>query len=202
MELASCVIARHRRHVTRITARMSMSRLLLSPLVPWQWGKWFARDDVVMGGLSSSRARVTPSGELVFEGVVRTENNGGFAQVRTELDFLRSVDNTVLQGGTRLTAQVRGDGKRYKLVATRVNDAHGVYFSHDFATIRGEVGTVTVPLREMTPTWRGQNITGRVPQLQQGQEVQSLGFMVTAAGGQAGEFQLEVLSIAIGTDAS
>ena len=73
---------------------MALSRILFGPLAVLRWGglPWIAQDDRVMGGLSESQARETPSGALVFEGVLRHERNGGFASVRMDLAAAAAAD--------------------------------------------------------------------------------------------------------------
>ena len=72
-------------------------------------------DDVVMGGVSESSARVATAGDsgLVFSGVVRTENNGGFASVRT-----RNLEPRLdLSAGSGLRLRLSGGaGLRYKVL--------------------------------------------------------------------------------------
>ena len=65
-------------------------------------------DDVVMGGVSSSRLVQAAPGIAAFEGTVSLENRGGFASVRTR----PREWNT--RGATAFVLRLRGDGKRYR----------------------------------------------------------------------------------------
>jgi len=67
---------------------------------------WRFFTDRVMGGKSEGQARID-GGALALSGRVSTENNGGFIQVRADLEA-RLPPDTV---GLRL--RVRGDGQRY-----------------------------------------------------------------------------------------
>ena len=74
--------------------------------------RWSTSSDAVMGGISTSRAQIDDNGHLVFSGIVRLENNGGFATV-SGTAASRSGDN--LTGYTRIALRVKGDGKAYQL---------------------------------------------------------------------------------------
>lgn len=174
---------------------MAVTRLLLSGILPWKWSQsFYPIDDVVMGGISHSKIRFDGDGSLVFEGELRTENNGGFASTRSDLT---GVDRSLLTGGMSLVVRTRGDGNRYKLRATNHGNFDGVYYSCDILTKRGEVTTSHCPVASMRPTWRGRDLTGQVPPLASTEDIKSLGFMITKDGGQKGVFQLEVLSVAV-----
>ena len=64
-----------------------------------------------MGGISSSKAAVEVSGTLVFSGVVRLENNGGFATI-TGPAANRSGDD--LSDFDSIALRVKGDGNIYQ----------------------------------------------------------------------------------------
>ena len=70
-------------------------------------GQFWVVNDNVMGGRSNSRVVAHPDG-VIFEGMVSLENNGGFASIRCQANFLEGT------GVLRLTA--RGDGKHYQLI--------------------------------------------------------------------------------------
>lgn len=74
--------------------------------------RWSTSSDAVMGGVSTSRARIDDDGHLVFSGVVRLENNGGFATV-SGAAATRGGDD--LKGYTRIAMRLKGDGKIYQL---------------------------------------------------------------------------------------
>ena len=72
---------------------------------------WNAVNDVVMGGVSQSGFRLTDT-QGIFSGRVSTENNGGFASVRTE-NFEPPLDLSDYEG---IELKLKGDGKRYKFI--------------------------------------------------------------------------------------
>jgi len=85
-----------------------MPQVLIDFEHPTALTEWVTVDDVVMGGVSSSRVRLDPEGFAVFEGTLSLENNGGFCALRSGVLTERplAADSFLLD--------VRGDGKRYK----------------------------------------------------------------------------------------
>ena len=146
---------------------------------------WSAIDDTVMGGASHSRLRHDAAGYAVFEGVVRLENNGGFASVRSRpLDLGAS-------GAANYSLELRGDGKRYKL-SIRADDAFdGVSYQARFEPPAGTWTVVRLPVSEFQPTFRGRRVPG-APALDPAR-VRQIGLII--AERQAGSFALRLRSI-------
>ena len=90
---------------------------------------WGAVDDVVMGGVSQSGIRLLDD-KAIFSGVVSTENNGGFASVRTR-NIEPPLDLSDYEG---IELKVIGDGKRYKFILRSEDKWDGVGYSHSFDT--------------------------------------------------------------------
>ena len=147
-------------------------------------GRWRPVDDVVMGGVSSSRVVRTPEGFSAFEGTVSLENNGGFASVRTD------GERCSLPGASVLVLRVRGDGNDYRL---RLRD-DVVYDMPSrqatFATVAGEWIDVELPLADFELKWRGEPVEG--PPLDPA-TVRSIGLVI--ADKQAGAFRLELAAL-------
>ena len=93
-----------------------MTQTLIHFELPDSLNEWTTVDDVVMGGVSSSRIRHDPEGFAVFEGTLSLENNGGFCALRSGTLTQRPL------GADSFLLDVRGDGKRYKL-NVRTDDA-------------------------------------------------------------------------------
>jgi hypothetical protein len=147
---------------------------------------WQSVDDAVMGGLSRSCLRLDPAGHAVFEGVVRLENNGGFASVRTRPGHF-GVPN-----GTAFHVDAMGDGRRYKL-NLRTDDAFdGVTYQASFAPPTGAWDTIRLPLSAFRPSFRGRAVADAAPL--DPARVRRLGLMI--ADGLAGPFALAIRSIA------
>lgn len=143
---------------------------------------WSAIDDRVMGGVSTSQLVFHPDGYAVFEGVVSTENGGGFASVRHP--ELRLGEKSTV--GYRL--QVRGDGKRYKLNLRLDGGLDGVNYQAVFETPAGRWVNIVLPLNMFSPRYRGQPV--REAQPLRSEQVCQVGWMV--ADGQTGPFQLDI----------
>lgn len=70
---------------------------------------WGVVNDRVMGGISTSRFEQTDDGNLLFQGLLSLENNGGFVSIRSRPD---SFD---LQNVEGFNIKARGDGRTYYL---------------------------------------------------------------------------------------
>lgn len=142
---------------------------------------WKSIDDVVMGGVSSSRFRMKSS-VGVFEGNVSLENNGGFASVRSESG---AYD---LSGTHALLLRVRGDGKRYAL-RLRTSDKFGaINYEARFSTEEGKWMSISIPFDRFEPVRRGRKIRDADPL--DLTSVKTIGFLISEK--QVGPFQLEI----------
>jgi NADH dehydrogenase [ubiquinone] 1 alpha subcomplex assembly factor 1 len=149
---------------------------------PAEAGQWRAVDDVVMGGVSASRIRLTEAGIGVFEGEVSLANNGGFASVR------RPVGPLDLSGHRGIALRVRGDGQRYRL-RLRTDDRYdGIAWQAGFVAAAGTWRVVHLAFDEFEPTFRGRRPSGAGPLDVAG--IRQLGLMI--AERQAGPFRLEI----------
>ena len=112
--------------------------------------QWNIVDDVVMGGVSSGKIRLTASGTALFYGSVSTENYGGFSSVRhrTSVKDVKNYSNIVLR--------VKGDGKRYQIRVKASKFHYHSYISYFETT--SEWQTITIPLKGMYPTFRGRKL--------------------------------------------
>ena len=147
---------------------------------------WTAIDARVMGGVSTSRMTFHPDGYAVFEGVVSTDNGGGFASVRHP-QLRLGGERTV---GYRL--QVRGDGKRYKLNLRMDGGLDGVNYQAVFQPPADRWVDLVLPLNVFSPRYRGQPVPN-APALRP-ERVCQVGWMV--ADGQTGPFQLAIRTLA------
>jgi hypothetical protein len=154
--------------------------------------EWFAVNDGVMGGVSSSRMRTSGEGSAIFEGTLSLENNGGFASVRTELS------EAGLAGYGRLVMLVRGDGKRYQMRLRMSAAFDGIAYRAHFDTTPGEWITVEIPLSEFEPSFRGYR--PRIAEPLDPARVRQLGVMLTDK--QEGSFRLEIAWIGAAGESS
>lgn len=116
---------------------------------------WVAVNDGVMGGRSSGGPSVA-DGRLEFSGTLSLANNGGFSSVRS---VGRDFD---LSDASHVVLRVRGDGRRYQLrLATDARyRGSAISYGAGFDTTAGEWIEVRVPLADLKPTWRGNDLQG------------------------------------------
>lgn len=96
--------------------------------------------DGVMGGKSSGRVRAGDPGTMVFTGDLSLENNGGFSQIR------KNIEEGTLENQEGLEIKVLGDGRTYQF-DIRVSNVRLMAggFQTTFDTYPGEWKTVTLP---------------------------------------------------------
>lgn len=110
---------------------------------------WGALDDVVMGGVSASGFSVEGN-KGVFSGNVSTENNGGFASVRTR-NFETPLNLSGYQG---IYLRVKGDGNRYKFFLRCDSRWDGIGYAYSFDTQKDDWRDIYIPFSELTPVFR------------------------------------------------
>ncbi|MGB5436883.1 MAG: CIA30 family protein [Maribacter sp.] len=108
---------------------------------------WLVVDDGVMGGLSQGSFSRTDSGNALYSGMVRTENNGGFSSVRYGFQT-KDVSKYSL-----VKLRIKGDGKSYQF---RIKEDRSQRYSYitSFKT-SGEWETISLPLAKFYPSFRG-----------------------------------------------
>ena len=143
---------------------------------------WASVDDRVMGGRSTSCLRYDPSGHAVFEGTVKSDNNGGFASVRTHAMDLGA------KNASAYVLKVNSDGKRYKFNLRMDHSFDGVNYQTGFVTPAGVWSVLHLPVSQFTATFRGRPVPG-APSLDPAL-VRQAGFMI--ADQQMGDFSLNV----------
>lgn len=145
---------------------------------------WSSIDDVVMGGVSSSRM-VVEGGRAVFSGEVSLENDGGFASVRSAP---REHD---LSGFDGVALEVRGDGKRYALRLGTTGRFDAVSYRVVFVAPEEGWETLRFPFTAFRPVFRGRPVPGAPPL--DPAEIRTFGFLISEE--QEGPFRLEVREI-------
>ncbi len=114
---------------------------------------WGAVDDVVMGGVSESQLRLG-SDQAIFAGIVSTENNGGFASVRTH-NFSPPWDLSAYQG---FLLTIRGDGQRYKFITRCEGKWDGIGYSFSFDTVVNQWQSIEIPFANLVPVFRAKTV--------------------------------------------
>ncbi len=108
---------------------------------------WSITDDVVMGGRSNGRLKISDNGNAIFTGEVSLENNGGFSSLKYQLSPINvSQYQTII-------LYLKGDGKDYQFrVKSHYTDRHA-YVKKLNTT--GEWQAIEIELKDMVPTFRG-----------------------------------------------
>ncbi|MGK7914268.1 MAG: CIA30 family protein [Prochloraceae cyanobacterium] len=114
---------------------------------------WGAVDDVVMGGVSESSIRLAGN-KAVFSGIVSTDNNGGFASVRTR-NFNPPWDLSQYEG---IELRVQGDGKRYKFIIRCESKWDGIGYCYSFDTVHNCWTTIRIPFADLIPVFRAKTV--------------------------------------------
>ena len=111
---------------------------------------WKIVDDIVMGGKSLGRFKLSPEGFGLFEGQISLENNGGFSSIRYQFKKIK------VKEGSIITIKLKGDGKNYQF---RVKDNSSNYYSYitSFET-SGVWQEIKIPLKDMYPSFRGRKL--------------------------------------------
>ncbi|XP_043688659.1 protein HIGH CHLOROPHYLL FLUORESCENCE PHENOTYPE 173, chloroplastic isoform X1 [Telopea speciosissima] len=126
---------------------------------------WGALDDVVMGGVSKSTFQIDPTGGEtggptgLFKGVVSTANNGGFTSIRTR-NFIVPEDLSAYDG---LELQLKGDGRRYKIIVRISPDWDTVGYTASFDTIEGQWQSIRIPFSSLRPIFRARTVPDAPP---------------------------------------
>lgn len=111
---------------------------------------WVIIDDVVMGGESSGSFKLNVDGFGVFQGRISLDNNGGFSSLRYRFQKI------AIENYTQIVIKLKGDGKNYQF---RIKSNSGDYYSYilPFST-SGEWQEITIPLKDMYPSFRGRRL--------------------------------------------
>ena len=115
---------------------------------------WGVLDDVVMGGVSQSNIRLYDN-KAIFSGIVSTDNNGGFASVRTR-NFNPPLDISEYEG---IELRVIGDGKRYKFITRCEGKWDGIGYCYSFDTVYNFPTTIRIPFPDLIPVFRAKTVS-------------------------------------------
>lgn len=112
--------------------------------------EWRVINDTVMGGESSSSVILNEEKHLLFTGQVSTENNGGFAMVRTMTNVKLNESNK------RIVLKLKGDGKQYQL-RLKSSENQRYWYVHNFKTNTKEE-EIILQLADFYPSYRGRKL--------------------------------------------
>ncbi len=147
---------------------------------------WRVVVDGVMGGRSSGRVLEGDPGILVFNGKLSLENNGGFSQIRT------NIEEGALANQQGLEIRFLGDGRTYQF-DIRVSNIRLMAggFQTTFDTKEGKWQSVQIPFEDFQLYTFGRKVPN--PPVLDPAKIESLG--ITLADKVPGEFRIEVDSI-------
>lgn len=136
---------------TLILISVIMSKLLLFDFSATDdWSAWEIENDVVMGGNSTSKLERSADGNAIFKGSISLENDGGFASIQYHF----APKN--IRGYSKVLIRLKGDGKDYQF-RTKADLKEKASYIYTFKT-SGEWETIEVPLNEMKPMFRGEEM--------------------------------------------
>ena len=158
----------------------SQSIDLLNPEKNIGLDNWNIVNDDVMGGISTSYLSVSDEKNLIFNGNLSLENNGGFASSRLGLK------KNILKGVKSFTIRIKGDGNSYKLRLSQ--DNRRASYSANFESVNNEWLEINIPIEDFIATWRGYTYTDYPPI--QTDRIISLGLQISDK--QEGKFKLEI----------
>jgi NADH dehydrogenase [ubiquinone] 1 alpha subcomplex assembly factor 1 len=144
-------------------------------------------NDVVMGGVSTSRLRSTDGG-MVFEGEVSLENNGGFASFRGSVRFPEEP--------AALLVTVRGDGQRYKLTLKVDDTTSTPQYQAAFVAPR-DWQTLRFEAANFAASYRGRAVVAPIVRFV---DAQYIGLLVSDR--QSGPFKIELKDITLARHAA
>lgn len=144
--------------------------------------QWHTENDVVMGGVSSSRVTYVSEkdgqkGLARFSGHVSLENDGGFAQI------LYDEKTFDLSGFEGIELHVRGDGRTYQLRLE--TNAGRVAYAQSFMA-KDEWQRVRLPFANFKATFHGEDVPD-APELNLA-SIRTVGFLI--GNGQEVDFAL------------
>lgn len=112
---------------------------------------WRITNDGVMGGLSQGSV-INKNNDIVFSGLISTENNGGFSSTYTALAPLKEGIETV-------SITVTGDGNDYQLRFRSLFRGYLIGYKLEFPTKANQTTKHQFSLKESQATFRGRLIS-------------------------------------------
>jgi len=112
---------------------------------------WRVVDDGVMGGRSEGSFNINEDGHGVYRGEVSLENNGGFSSLRYQLAEIDVNDFS------KICIVLKGDHKDYQIRVKSSRDDRHSYTSS--ISTNGAWQTIEITLSDMTPTFRGRQLS-------------------------------------------
>lgn len=115
--------------------------------------RWRIVNDGVMGGRSTSQARIV-NGQLRFAGNLSLQNNGGFASVRS------NPAGMGLDANKTIVVRIKGDGRRYTFNLYTPDRRVAFSYQKGFDTQAGAWTEVRLPVRDFVAHSFGRPVAG------------------------------------------
>tara|TARA_Y100001933_G_C18871701_1_gene510263 strand:- start:511 stop:990 length:480 start_codon:yes stop_codon:yes gene_type:complete len=145
---------------------------------------WIVVDDVVMGGVSSSRISISKDGNGVFSGHVSLDNNGGFSSVRHRFN---SID---ISKYNSFLIRIKGDGKKYQFrVKSSINEYHS--YKIIFSTNK-KWQEIKIPFDNLVPTFRGKDLN--LPNFSN-KRLEEIGFLISNKIDENFNFEIDYIKL-------
>ena len=144
--------------------------------------EWKIINDNVMGGISSSRIEISRNKTAIFSGFISSENGGGFASVRTDINISKE---SAFKGAS---IRVKGDGKIYSLRFRTDDNFDGISYRSKFSTLNGIWQEFKLPFEDFKPTFRGMILP--LNKKLKSENIKQIGILISYK--QYGEFHLEI----------
>ena len=136
----------------KTTAKDQINSQMLYDFTKQGKGKWRIQNDVVMGGKSESQLKMTQENYAHFTGRVSLENNGGFCSIHQTSENEPFI---IDEGSDAFILNLKGDGKDYNFRIRTPKGRHS--YAATFSTNNnGAWETITIPLKSMQATYRGE----------------------------------------------
>ncbi len=143
-------------------------------------GQWNIVNDGVMGGISQSNMTLNPDGTATFKGEVSLENNGGFASVRAELNYIPKKEFKSVM------VRVKGDGNIYNIRFRTNKNFDGYAYQAKIKTEKNDWKEFKIPFADFIPVYRGKTVQNKPPLVSS--DMAQIGFLI--ADKQKGTFEL------------
>ena len=153
---------------------------IINPIEKVGLSNWSIVNDDVMGGISTSFLSLNDENNLIFNGNLSLENNGGFASSRMV------IADKNLTGVKSIKIKFKGDGNIYKLRLNQTN--RRVSYSCDFKSKKDKWDEINILITDFKPTWRGYTYNDYPPV--DLDKINSLGLQISDK--QEGKFELEI----------
>ncbi len=117
-------------------------------------GKWRVQDDVVMGGQSDSKLKITSENYAHFSGTISLENDGGFCSIHQTTE---KNPYTISEKFEAFELLVKGDGKDYNFRVRTPKGRHS--YGYTFATNAGDNWeNISIPFNAMKAEFHGEPV--------------------------------------------